>query len=343
MIVKRRQQIIINVFTSKKIELYCKIFQCKKFMSSTNTGEFFNVVVPGHFNTLQPVHIQCFNQLTDEISNHFSINPKSKIRFHFIIYPQYGFDLDSVKMLLSGFSFCSTSNEYNEEQIQNLKKLNQFYLDNYKININCIVEFDPNFFANWPSSDSFSKTGINYYKFIHKHPDFASNENLFMRRFSPSLFTDQPVSDEIIKEAVEAARRAPSAGNLQAYSLILIKNKQKLQEICNAALQQGIITNSAGVFAFVIEKEQSAAKYRSRGRTLYALQDATIACSHLQLTLESFGVQSRWIGAFRDEEMRNILDVGDKDIAGLLVFGYGKQSHHRSKRRNIDSYFTVIP
>ena len=306
---------------------------------NNNKSETFNVVVPGYFNTIQSVHIQCFNQLSDEISSHFSVNPKLKIRFHLIIYPQNGFDMDSTRNLLSSFSFCSTSNAYDEKIVEDF---NQFYFKNYKININCIVEFIPNAFDNWPSTNSTAIKDINVFQFYCKHPDFISNENLFMRRYSPSSFIDQPVSDEILNEAIEAARRAPSAGNLQAYSLILVKNKEVLQLVCDAALHQEIITNSAGVFAFVMEKEQSAAKYRNRGRNLYSLQDATIACSHLQLALESFGIQSRWIGAFRDDEIRTVLDLGNKDVAGLLVFGYGKQSHHRSKRRNVDNYFTVI-
>lgn len=308
-----------------------------------NQNDSFNVVVPGYFNTIQSAHVQCFNQLIDEIAKHFSIDQKSKIRFHFILYPQHGFDLDSTKLLLTSFSFCSTSNAYNEELIHDFQKFNNFYFKNYNININCIVEFIPNLFDNWPSSSSSAKTGIQFYQFNFKHPDFIAGESLFLRRYSPSSFIDQAVNDDILNEAIEAARRAPSAGNLQAYSLILIKNKELLQLVCDAALHQEIITNAAGVFAFVMEKEQSAAKYRNRGRNMYSLQDATIACSHLQLALETFGIQSRWIGAYKDEEMRAALNLGDKDVAGLLVFGYGKESRHRSKRRNIDSYFTVIP
>lgn len=303
-------------------------------------SETFNVIIPGYFNTIQSAHIQCFNQLTDEISNHFSINPKSKIRFHLVVYPQHGFDFEQTKMLLESFSFCSTSNAYNEELI---KDINKFYVKNYKISINCIVEFKPNVFDNWPSQNASSKTEIPFYQFECKHPDFIADGNLFMRRYSPSSFTSQAISDDVLREAIEAARRSPSAGNLQAYSIILIKNKEVLQLVCDAALHQEIITNAAGVFAFVLEKERSAEKYRSRGRNLYSLQDATIACSHLQLALESYGIQSRWIGAFRDEEMRNALELGDKDVAGLLVFGYGKETHHRSKRRNIDNYLSVIP
>ena len=115
-----------------------------------------------------------------------------------------------------------------------------------------------------------------------------------------------------------------------------------MSDIADAAHHQEKIKLADGIFVFVMEKELSAAKYRSRGRTLYSLQDATIACTHLQLALESFGIQSRWIGAFRNEDMQNILGLNDKEVAGFLIYGYGIQSHHLSKRRSLDQYYSEI-
>jgi hypothetical protein len=68
------------------------------------------------------------------------------------------------------------------------------------------------------------------------HPDFAAAQSLFQRRRSPRDFTSEPVSDFAVSSALEAARRAPSAGNLQAYSLVVIKSTSIRRRLTGACL-----------------------------------------------------------------------------------------------------------
>lgn len=300
----------------------------------------FNIVVPGFFTSIQSSHVEFFSSLRRLLSHNFQIRDESNIKFHCIIFPMNGFDGKDAQTLIQQFEFCSTACLY-QDDFQSSDSLLKYYQNNLRITIHCIIEFADNPFPHWPPANP-QEGQLKLFLFEQKHPDIVSFSNVFMRRFSPSSFDDRHVPQSILIEALEAARRSPSAGNLQAYSILLVKNREVLEQIAQAALGQGIITDGDGAFVFIIERENSAQKYRSRGRNLYSLQDATIACSHLQLALESFGVQSRWIGAFHDDELKNVLDTNGKDIAGILVFGYGKKKKHLSQRRDLDSYLTVI-
>jgi nitroreductase len=174
------------------------------------------------------------------------------------------------------------------------------------------------------------------------HPDCLAAKSLFQRRFSPNKFTSEPVSDFAISSALEAARRAPSAGNLQAYSLIVIKNATIRGMLVSACLGQSMIADAPGLIAVVIEREQSAVKYRDRGRILYSVQDATIACSHLQLALEAHGLQSRWIGAFDDSAVQSILNLRNRAVAGFLALGHAVPPRSLSVRREMQQYVTTV-
>jgi hypothetical protein len=70
------------------------------------------------------------------------------------------------------------------------------------------------------------------------HPDVSAAGHIFRSRYSPREFSADAIPPELISAALQAARRSPSAGNLQAYSLILITNRSKLELLSVAAHQK---------------------------------------------------------------------------------------------------------
>ena len=55
-------------------------------------------------------------------------------------------------------------------------------------------------------------------------------EAMITRR-SVRRFTDEPVSDEIVKILLETARLAPTGGNRQAWEFIAIRNPKRINSI----------------------------------------------------------------------------------------------------------------
>jgi hypothetical protein len=88
------------------------------------------------------------------------------------------------------------------------------------------------------------------------------------------------------------------------------------------------------VLVFLANPSGSAAKYGRRGETLYAVQDATIACAYAQLGARNAGLGSCWVGAFRERQVRAALGVGHElRPVALLPIGYSAELPEITSRR----------
>lgn len=84
-------------------------------------------------------------------------------------------------------------------------------------------------------------------------------------RRSVRRFKAQSVGKEMIEELLDAARMAPSAGNLQARDFIVISNKITKQKLKEAALGQSFIEQAPLVIVAVANVERSSRVYKTRG------------------------------------------------------------------------------
>ena len=153
-----------------------------------------------------------------------------------------------------------------------------------------------------------------------------------IREFDPN----KEITDQQIEKLLEATRWAPSAGNLQSYYFIVIKDKDAKEEIARAVSNQDFIAQAPVVIISCADLERSASRYGQRGVSLYAIQDATIALQNLWLQATKMGLGAVWIGAFNEEEVSNILNLSSnlRPIA-ILPLGYPAESPEAPPRRSI--------
>ena len=97
--------------------------------------------------------------------------------------------------------------------------------------------------------------------------------------------SDMPVEKEKLHAILETACSAPSAGDLQAYKIIVVSNQEKRQALADAAEGQAFISAAPIALIFCAEPHRSATQYGERGQTLYAIQDTTIAAAYAQLAV----------------------------------------------------------
>jgi len=133
--------------------------------------------------------------------------------------------------------------------------------------------------------------------------------NVVDRRVSVRSFTDEPVSDHVLHSSLRVCRLAPSAGNRQAYQVVIVRDEEQKQTIARAAVEQLWIAEAPVVLVFLADPERSAVKYHDRGRYLYAVQDATIAAAYFQLAVEAAGLSSCWVGAFREDRVAQAIGI----------------------------------
>lgn len=100
------------------------------------------------------------------------------------------------------------------------------------------------------------------------------------RRDSVREFSDCELSDPDLNKILKAATAAPSAGNLQAYEIVIARDQQQKIALARAAYGQDFITAAPAVLVFCADSGRSAAKYGRRGSALFCIQDAAIAASY---------------------------------------------------------------
>jgi nitroreductase len=161
---------------------------------------------------------------------------------------------------------------------------------------------------------------------------------LIHARRSIRVYTSQPVEEENITRILEAANHAPSAGNLQAYVILVVRDAATKAALSQAALNQESLTSAPVVLAFFAHQQVSAAKYKHRGTELYSVQDATVACCYAQLAATALGLGSVWVGAFEDASVNRILKAqADWRPVALLPIGYADEAPSATPRRALSA------
>ena len=146
---------------------------------------------------------------------------------------------------------------------------------------------------------------------------------MFWQRWSCRDFQNKPISEEAVTALLEAARWAPSGGNLQPWRFIVVKNAAVKGELALAAFGQEFLVQAPLVIAVCAVPEESAVNYGERGRALYCLQDTAAAVQNILLQAALLGLGTCWVGAFRESAVARALNLpeGEKPVA-LIPIGY---------------------
>lgn len=161
-------------------------------------------------------------------------------------------------------------------------------------------------------------------------------EEVIKKRRSVRSFKPIPVEEEKIKKILALVNLAPSAGNLQAYKIFVVKNKKIIEKIAKVSIGMSHFKNLPPlILIFCANPKESAGRYGKRGEKLYSIQDATIACSYAQLIITSLGLSSCWVGAFEEKEIQKILKTDLLPVA-ILPVGYPNENPSFRLRKSLE-------
>ena len=155
-------------------------------------------------------------------------------------------------------------------------------------------------------------------------------------RRSIRFFKSSELKKDDLNRILLAANSAPSAGNLQSYEIILVRDKERREKLAKACFNQHFVAQAPVVLVFCANRERASVRYGKRGEKLYSVQDATIACSYAQLAATALGLGSCWVGAFDEDEVREIINAPHyiKPIA-VLPIGYADEEPRPTPRRSL--------
>lgn len=132
---------------------------------------------------------------------------------------------------------------------------------------------------------------------------------------------------------------APSAGNLQAYQVHVIRKLDRKEALARAAFDQTFMIQAPVCLVFCADAARSAAKYGEHGAELYSVQDATIAGTYAMLAAVDMGLATVWVGAFDEEKVRNVVGVESIRPVAMFAIGYPAEEPEPTSRRAIEEIF----
>jgi nitroreductase len=147
------------------------------------------------------------------------------------------------------------------------------------------------------------------------------------KRRSIRKYIDLAVPEEKLMRILEAAQKAPSAGNRQEYRFIVVRDPETKKRLVGAAADQGFVAEAGVVIA---------ACATNVDRKWHAV-DVAIAIDHMTLAAHAEGLGTCWIGAFEEDAVKDILEVPDKvRVVMLLALGYPGEEGRIRPRKSLD-------
>jgi nitroreductase len=156
------------------------------------------------------------------------------------------------------------------------------------------------------------------------------------KRHSVRAYQPREVEAEKVQRILEAANAAPSAGNRQAYDIVLVRDAGRKQQLVKAAWDQAFIAQAPVVLVFLAAPDRNRERYAERGAGLYCVQDATIACAYAELAATALGLSCCWVGAYDDAGVAAAVGAtGTLRPVAVLPIGYAAEYPAARPRRKL--------
>lgn len=137
-------------------------------------------------------------------------------------------------------------------------------------------------------------------------------------RTAPSAGALYPLEMYIIAENVEKLRQGIYRYNPYRHELNLIKSGDYRNELYQAALGQEWVKNGAVCFVITGVYDRTTGKYGSRG-IRYVDMEAGHAAQNLLLQATALNIGCVTVGAFYDNQIRQILEIGVDEFPLYLI------------------------
>ena len=131
-------------------------------------------------------------------------------------------------------------------------------------------------------------------------------------RTAPSAGALYPMNVYIVINEVDGVANGIYTYKPHLHELVLVRSGNLRNDLTAAALGQSCVRESAAVIVFSAVYERTTRKYGNRG-IRYVHMEAGHAAQNIYLQTVSLNLGMVAVGAFRDEEVRKILNMSEKE------------------------------
>lgn len=150
--------------------------------------------------------------------------------------------------------------------------------------------------------------------------------NTMRQRTSIKKYEKRGVEREKMGKVLEAARWAPSAGNMQSWEFIVVDDDDLLDQLSQFSYNQTHLRDAPSAIVILGDVEKARAKYEDRGTDLYMIQETAACMQNMMLMAEELGLATAWVGAFDEENVKDLLDIpGELRPVAIVTIGYPRE------------------
>ena len=150
-----------------------------------------------------------------------------------------------------------------------------------------------------------------------------------LNRRSIRKFKNEPVSEEVVNNILEAGRLAPTATNQQPWHFVVSRNQKEKEAFIFSGFNR-FVTDADFIVLGVYKKSEVMIEKLS-------LMDVTIALQNMVITAKVQGVGSCWMGAFDEKKLRDTLNLPDDCITvGAVAFGIPDEQPNQPSKKQLN-------
>ncbi|MBS3816213.1 MAG: nitroreductase family protein [Candidatus Thermoplasmatota archaeon] len=175
----------------------------------------------------------------------------------------------------------------------------------------------------------------------------SSQLNYLKDRCSVRNFTEREVEEDKFEEIIKSGQRAPSAGNMQPYSFIVIQGQEKRERLYELSEKQNWVKEAPLLIYICVDLRRDKrfteyfggewADYEGVGRLLFPIIDASLAAQNMVTAAEMLGLGSVFVGTPSEHprEVEDLLSL-PKGVYPLvlLCIGYPEEEPDKTYKWN---------
>ncbi len=183
------------------------------------------------------------------------------------------------------------------------------------------------------------------------------------KRMSLRRYKDEMIKDEELDQIIDSAMRAPTAGNMMHYSMIVVKDEERKRILSETCDNQPFIADAPVVLVFLADfqrlydyfevcnlkdycrREDINFKKPNLAALFLAAGDAFISAQNAVIAAESLDIGSCYIGDIIEnyEIKKELFNLPDYTLPiAMLTLGYYPDDLKRKKSRRFDRDYIVF-
>ncbi|MBN3037585.1 MAG: nitroreductase family protein [Candidatus Diapherotrites archaeon] len=161
------------------------------------------------------------------------------------------------------------------------------------------------------------------------------------KRRAVRKYKNEAVPEEKLDKVMEAIRLAPTARNLQPFTVFVVKDAEKKEKLAAACRGKKWVADAGIVLVAVARPEESNPGMGSLGPSFQI--DTAIAMEHAALAATAVGLGSCWIGAFDEEPVKAALSLKESErVVALMPVGIPAETPEEHKKKPAKQLFKLV-